>query len=106
MTPCTSAWVAPVLNRQLAQDPRVTVHLGSGTDVVIVEGTVVERTAEAVDDYEAKYDWSYDVGEYGPLTVVAPATVLAWRSAGWAGRDGFQQTGRWGFAPVGTRHRS
>src|SRR4051812_11803702 len=32
---------SPVLRRVLADDPTVTVHLGSGTDVVIVEGRAV-----------------------------------------------------------------
>lgn len=47
--------------------------------------------------YERKYDSSYEVDKYGPLTRVAPETVLAWRTAGWAGRESFQQTGRWRF---------
>jgi hypothetical protein len=47
--------------------------------------------------YDEKYDWHYTASEYGPLVVVVAATVLAWRSAGWAGREGFQQTGRWRF---------
>lgn len=52
---------------------------------------------ELYDAYNEKYDWNYSTDEYGPLTTIAPATVLAWRSAGWAGREGFQQTGRWRF---------
>jgi hypothetical protein len=28
---------------------------------------------------------------------VAPLKVVAWRSAGWAGREGFQHTGKWRF---------
>lgn len=92
---------SPVIARLLEQDPRVTVHLDSGTDVVIVEGTAVGP----VDDiavlraYDDKYDWTYTIEEYGPLTGIAPTRALAWRSAGRAGRDGFQQAGRWRFAP-------
>jgi hypothetical protein len=92
---------SPVVARQAAADPRVTVHLDSGTDVVIVEGEAsIPAGAPApsvVDAYDAKYDWHYDIEEYGPFTVVRPERVLAWHSAGWAGRDGFQQTGRWTF---------
>lgn len=88
---------SPVLARQLAADAVVTVHLNSGTDVVIEEGTVSgSDTDDAVlAAYNAKYDWDYRVDEYGALTVVTAEQVLAWRSAGWAGRDGFQECGRW-----------
>lgn len=90
---------SPVLARSMVADPVVTVHLDSGTDVVILEGQMVgtNRSLEAVAAYDVKYDWSYDIDEYGPFTAVAPETVIAWRSAGWAGRDGFQQGGRWTF---------
>ena len=54
-------------------------------------------THKVIRTYDDKYDWNYTVEEYGPLTRIEPATVLAWRSAGWAGRDGFQETGRWQF---------
>jgi hypothetical protein len=87
----------PVTRRAVAADPAVTVHLDSGTDVVIVEGRAISYAEdhEAIADYDRKYDWTYDVSEYGPLTCVEPETILAWRTAGWAGRDSFQQTGRW-----------
>ncbi len=87
----------PATIRALASDPVVTVHLDSGTEVVVVEG----RSAGPAEDpgviaaYDRKYDWTYDPATYGPLTVVIPDAVLAWRSSGWAGREGFQQTGRW-----------
>jgi hypothetical protein len=88
---------SPVVARLVARDPNVTVHLDSSADVVVVEGSV----AGMVDDdaviaaYNDKYDWQYTVDEYGPLTRVEPATAFAWRSAGWAGREGVQQAGRW-----------
>jgi hypothetical protein len=86
--------------RALAVDARVTVHLESGTDVVIMEG----RSESPCDDdrviaaYDQKYDWSYDIAEYGPLTAIAPLTVLAWQVAGWRGGESFQRSGRWEFA--------
>ena len=88
---------SPVISRMIAADPDVTVHLDSGVDVVIVEGRVAGQTeAQALyDAYNAKYDWNYSTDEYGPLTTIVPSSVLAWRSAGWAGREGIQQTGRW-----------
>lgn len=90
---------SPLLNSGTTLDAPVTAHLGSVTNVVIVEGAVAGSTddPEVLAAYNAKYDWNYTVEEYGPFTVVAPSKVLAWRSAGWAGRDGFQQTGRWRF---------
>ena len=91
---------SPRLKADTGADGLVTVHLGGINDVVIVEG----RTAGAISDsqlldlYNIKYDWNYTVEEYGPFTIVEPAKVIAWRSAGWAGRDGFQATGRrWSF---------
>jgi hypothetical protein len=75
----------------------IAVHLDSGTDVVIVEGSVESKTVDPdlIAAYDAKYTWNYDVSTFGPLTSIRPHVVLAWRSAGWAGRDGFTATGRW-----------
>ena len=42
-----------------------------------------------------KYDWHYDADTYGPFTRISPGVVKAWRAAGVAGRDSFQETGRW-----------
>jgi hypothetical protein len=92
---------SPVLSRQLAADPRVTVHLDAGTEVVILEGSTaplpLEEATASLAAYDAKYDWRYRVDEHGPLTRVTPSVVLAWQSAGWAGRGGFRRTGRWHF---------
>ena len=83
----------------LEADPAVTVHLDSGLDVVLVEGSVTGPTEDAalIDSYDRKYDWRYDVGQYGPFTSVRPARVLAWQAVGPAGRDGFRRSGRWRF---------
>lgn len=93
----------PVTRRALAADPMVTVHLDSGTDVVIVQGRTAGFSAEeaVVAEYDRKYDWSYDAAEYGRLAVVSPSTIMAWRTAGWAGREGFQRSGRWNFQASG-----
>jgi hypothetical protein len=90
---------SPRLHADTRHDEPVTVHLGSVTDVVIVEGGITGASSDGgvLDAYNAKYDWDYTIGEYGPLTTVAPVKVMAWRSAGRAGREGFQQTGRWRF---------
>jgi hypothetical protein len=93
---------SPVVNRLLDARPDVTVHLESGTEVVIVEGTATvgdddTTIARFLSTYDQKYDWRYDVATYGPPRVVRPRQVLAWRTAGFAGRDGFQEVGKWRF---------
>ncbi len=92
---------SPRINAALANPTPVTVHLGGDIDVVILEGTSAgpSDTPDAVERYNTKYDWNYLVEDYGPFTLVTPSKVIAWRSAGWAGRDGFQSTGRWRFPP-------
>ncbi len=93
---------SPTLRRALDANSAVTVHLDSGTDVVIIDGLALPggpTGPEVVAAYDRKYEWSYDVGERGELTPVAPVRVLAWWAAGPAGRDGFRRTGAWVFDP-------
>lgn len=94
---------SPVLRRQLDADPTITVTLDSGTDPVILEGVIEPGRSvnpslvdAFVAAYGAKYDWTYDVATYGPPLVV-PDTVIAWRTAGFAGRKSFESVGRWRF---------
>jgi hypothetical protein len=93
---------SPTLKAQIAAHRSVTVHLDSGTNVVIVEGSAYpiddQRSMRCMDEYNAKYKWTYTLDEYGPLTTITPTVVLAWCSEGWAGSDGFQKVGRWQFA--------
>jgi len=90
---------SPRINAALVGATAVTVHLGSETDVVILEGTTAgpSEATEVIGSYNAKYDWDYRIAELGPLTTVRPSKVMAWRSAGWAGREGFTDSGRWRF---------
>jgi hypothetical protein len=91
---------SPTLRRAIQEEAAVTVHLDSGTDVVIVEGLARPgngTSTELVQVYDQKYDWVYDASRYGDLMVVEPKRVLAWRTTGWAGRDSFQTTGCWVF---------
>jgi len=93
---------SPAIRSAMAADPRVTVHLESGTDVVVVEGRVIPAASTdpaVLAAYDTKYDWHYDEPAYGPISRLAPVTVMAWRTAGWAGRESFQQTGSWTFQP-------
>jgi hypothetical protein len=75
------------------------VHLESATQVVVVEGWALslEDESAAVQAYDVKYDYSYDVSLYGPLARIEPRQVLAWTTAGVAGRDGFRLGGAWTF---------
>jgi hypothetical protein len=98
---------SPPITRDLAADPRITVHLESGTEVVIVEGlasvvTEFDALAEFTAAYNAKYDWEYRAERDGPPTRVDAHKVLTWRAAGTAGRDGFPQAARWTFQVSGT----
>jgi hypothetical protein len=91
---------SPTLRRAIRQEHAVTIHLDSGTDVVIVEGLVTGSAAtmsEVIEAYNRKYDWDFQVSQYGELTEVQPGKVLGWRTAGLAGRDSFQSTGCWIF---------
>ena len=87
----------PSIQRARTEGRSLAVHLDSGTDVVIIEGDPAGSTAERtiLDAYDTKYDWKYDAETYGPLMVVAPRRILAWRSLGPAGRDGFAEASRW-----------
>ncbi len=91
--PIWGVWVEDVLyfgggpetgwSRTLAKNPQVSVHLESGEDVVIVEGTVGRITdpadprATPLDDaYEAKYHTRHGV----PFWVLQPRVAFAWTS--------------------------
>jgi hypothetical protein len=90
---------SPKVNAAIHPGSPVTVHLGGDVDVVIVEGRAGGSSDDpgAVAQYDDKYDWAYSVDAYGPFTAVVAETVLAWRAAGFAGRDGFRATGKWRF---------
>ncbi|WP_158057882.1 pyridoxamine 5'-phosphate oxidase family protein [Halorussus halophilus] len=69
--------------RNLAENPAITVHRESGTEVVIVEGTAEKLTEESADDarlerIDAAYEAKYDTPHGTPVFAVHPETVLAW----------------------------
>ena len=92
---------SPRIRTQAEIGAAATIHLGDVNDVVVVEGRVAGPVVEQdlIDVYNGKYDWDYSVDEYGPLTHIHPIKAIAWRSTGWAGRGGFESTGRWTFPP-------
>jgi PPOX class probable F420-dependent enzyme len=71
--------------RNLARDARASVHLESGDDVVIIDGTV-ERSPwneGVIDAYEAKYGYRIDTSNenYGAY-VLRPRTAQTWTEQG------------------------
>jgi len=78
--------------RNLADDPRIVVHLESGDEAVVVEGSAatIEPTAELLGEYAAKYQ---PVGaEIGRWYVVRPRRAYAFRE-----RDYQQSATRFDF---------
>lgn len=71
--------------KNIARDPRITVHLESGDDAVVLEGTAtVVRDAAAlrrfVEEYDRKYDIKVDTdnADYG-VYALRPRQALAFR---------------------------
>lgn len=72
---------------------------GGDVDVVIVDGRMSGPSDDPVTvaDDDAEDDWDYRIHLYVAFTVIEPEEVMAWRSAGEAGRKGFRATGKWRF---------
>jgi hypothetical protein len=79
----------PRTKRNLLANPRVSVHLESGSEVVILEGTVTvvdtpdPAVSLAIDNqYAEKYDWRPSTEEDGAVGAgwfcLVPAKILAW----------------------------
>jgi PPOX class probable F420-dependent enzyme len=71
--------------RNLDRDPRCTIHLESGDDVVVIDGIAEPAPVELVggveflDRYEAKYAFRPDSEDMvGSAWRVRPVSVLAW----------------------------
>jgi hypothetical protein len=64
--------------KNLIRDPRVVVHLESGDEVVILEGSIERGPIDdrIADIYEAKYDFRPEPGE--GWFWLRPAVALAW----------------------------
>jgi hypothetical protein len=66
-------------SRNLAANPEVAVHLESGDDVVILEGSVTRITdAEALTPIDDLYEVKYDMRHGPPIWVLRPRVVFAW----------------------------
>jgi hypothetical protein len=84
--------------RNLAASPALVVHLESGDEVVILEGTAQQvddaaLRARFVDAYDAKYQIRPDVGAAAPVYGLRPQVVQAWRE-----QDFVNSATRWRLA--------
>jgi Pyridoxamine 5'-phosphate oxidase len=76
----------------LARSPEISVHLESGEEVVIVEGTATEladpaRVRAIVAIYNDKYRWDLDPDALpGPFYDVIPRVAFGWRANSWGDR--------------------
>jgi pyridoxine/pyridoxamine 5'-phosphate oxidase len=69
--------------RNISHNPSVVIHLESGDDVVILEGTIetvnrADRLEEIASAYRAKYDVGVDSGQ---VYAVRPQKAFAWSEA-------------------------
>src|SRR5581483_5917548 len=81
------------INRNVRANPNVTVHLPSGSEVVIVEGTAAVETdrdllARYIERYNPKYGWNFEGADVGGAISVSPRSVLAWLSTPLDSRQG------------------
>jgi general stress protein 26 len=87
-----------VTGRNLARDPRVSVHLESGDDVVMLDGVVeVVKGSAAPADVDAVYKQKYPMPDEGDPEGAAwfrlsPRTALTWTEA-----DFIKTAARWDF---------
>jgi hypothetical protein len=86
--------------RNLAGDPRMSMHLESGDEVVILEGEVREETdpgvlATYVEQYERKYTIRPDVSNAADVVyALRPRRAFTWQE-----RDFTVSAVRWRFEP-------
>ena len=84
-------------------NPRVNVHLESGTSVVIVEGRFAGYDSDGLeaflDVYNPKYGLRFE--DLLPPCVIEPVGVLAWETLNDAGTGGFRAVGKWTFGSGG-----
>lgn len=72
--------------RNLPSNPKITVHLDSGAEVVLLEGTATPITERALLErvcaaYSEKYAWPLDPDTLpGPMFTVRPRVAFGWVS--------------------------
>ena len=92
--------------QNLAVNAAITVHLESGSEVVIIEGVAetvndVALVERVVSTYNAKYHWDVDPNNLpGPFYAIRPRVAFGWVSdeSGFDGGAAFHGTAtRWKF---------
>jgi hypothetical protein len=92
--------------QNLVVNPAITVHLESGSEVVIIEGVCEQVTDSSLLErviriYSAKYHWDIEPGNGSePFYVVRPQVAFGWVSdeSGFDGGSAFHGTAtRWRF---------
>jgi hypothetical protein len=83
--------------RNLVRDPRITVHLPNGEQVVIIEGVahIIEDNEIDSDEWnrlDTQFQSKYQVDKGSPYWYVQPRKVLAWNGGG------LQTMTRWVFS--------
>jgi len=84
-----------VAGRNLARDPRISVHLESGDDTVILEGRVevIEPSPELIRAYNRKYSQPEDqTADAATWYRFAPTVALTWLES-----DFLKTAARWVF---------
>ena len=82
-----------VKGRNLAKNPHAVVHLESGDEVVILEGTVdMVKTPAAVKRFANEYNVKYKVRPEAGFYRLKPKVALAWRE-----KDFPKSATRWKF---------
>jgi hypothetical protein len=70
--------------RNIRRNPACSIHLESGDNVVIIDGTIRRVTDESsLELFDAEYETKYDLrpgagGDEAPVYTLEPQVVLAW----------------------------
>lgn len=68
-------------SRNLAHNPAVTVHLESGAEVVIFEGTaVLDDAPDLQNRVDDAYELKYDIRHGPPIRRLVPRVAFAWHN--------------------------
>jgi hypothetical protein len=82
---CFSTGATSGKGRNIARDPRVSVNLDSGDEVVILEGVAEALPAQLApsipEPYKQKYNWDVTVDGDDSWYAIRPVRVFAWTEA-------------------------
>jgi hypothetical protein len=101
--------------QNLIIQPAITVHLESGSEVVIIEGTAQQVTdasllSQIVSLYNQKYHWNLDPNQLpGPFYAVHPQVAFGWHfeeSATTPESSALENATRWHFTSPAPSHNA